>query len=186
MKRLSVIALALFALSAQSGTGWVTLFNGKDLSNFNQVGTANWQIVDGAVQANMGAGYLVSKENYTDFEIKVEFFSGNGGNSGVYMRCLDGTKITDKTCYEANVYDKRPDQSGRTGGIPNYAKPIAIVDAEGKWNTYEITMRGDHIVVVLNGTKTVDAHDGTLKSGPIALQYQAGDIKIRNVQIRKL
>ena len=186
MKRLSIIALALFVLSAQTSTGWVTLFNGKDLNNFNQIGTANWQIVDGAVQANMGSGHLVSKDTYTDFEIKVEFYAGPGANSGVYMRCLDAAKITDKTCYEANVYDKRPDQSGRTGGIPNYAKPIAIVDAEGKWNTYEITMRGDHIVVVLNGIKTVDARDSTLKSGPIALQYQGGDVKIRNVQIRKL
>ncbi len=186
MKRLSVITLALFALSAQAGTGWVTLFDGKNLNNFNQVGTANWQLVDGVVQANSGAGHLVSKESYTDFEIKVEFWSANGGNSGVYMRCLDGAKITDKTCYEANIFDKRADQSGRTGGIPNYAPPIAIVDADGKWNTYEITIRGPHIVVMLNGVKTVDAKDSTLKSGPIALQYMAGDIKFRSVQIRRL
>ena len=186
MKRLSVIALALFALSAQTSTGWVTLFDGKHLNNFNQVGTANWTLNNGVVEANSGAGFLVSKESYTDFELKVEFWSSNGGNSGVYMRCMDGTKITDKTCYEANVFDKRPDQSGRTGGIPNFAKPIAIVDAEGKWNTYEITMRGPHIVVVLNGTKTIDTKDSTLKSGPIALQYMAGDIKFRNVQIRRL
>ena len=98
MKRLSVIALALFALSAQTGTGWVTLFNGKDLNNLNQIGTANWHIVDGAVQANMGAGHLVSKDTYNDFEIKFEFFAGPGANSGVYLRCLDGSKITDKTC----------------------------------------------------------------------------------------
>ena len=99
---------------------------------------------------------------------------------------MDAAKITDKTCYEANIFDKRPDQSGRTGGIPNYAAPIAIVDAEGKWNTYEITMRGPHIVVVLNGVKTIDTKDNTLKSGPIALQYLAGDIKFRSVQIRRL
>ena len=98
MKRVSVVVLALFALSAQTGSGWVTLFNGKDLNSFNQVGTANWQIVDGVVQANMGSGYLVSKESYTDFEIKVEFFAGPKSNSGVYMRCMDGSKITDKTC----------------------------------------------------------------------------------------
>jgi len=186
MKRLSVIALALFALSAQTGTGWVTLFDGKNLNNFNQVGNANWALVDGVVQASSGAGHLVSKESYTDFEIKVEFWSSGGGNSGVYMRCMDGAKITDKTCYEANIFDKRADQSGRTGGIPNYAAPIAIVDADGKWNTYEITVRGPHIVVMLNGIKTVDAKDSTLKSGPIALQYMAGDIKFRNVQIRRL
>ena len=187
MKRLSIIALALFALSAQTATGWVTLFNGKDLNNFNQVGTANWHIVDGVVQANMGAGHLVSKEKYGDFQIRVEFYAGPKSSCGVYMRCLDGSKITDRTCYEANVYDNRPDQSGRTGGIPNYAAPIAKVDAEGKWNTYDITVQGDHIVVVLNGTKTVDAHDKTLSQpGPIALQFQGGDVKFRSVQIRPL
>jgi hypothetical protein len=186
MKRLSVLAFAFLALTAQAKGGWVTLFDGKNLNNFNQVGNANWQLVNGVVQANSGVGHLVSKESYTDFELKVEFWSSGGGNSGVYMRCMDAAKITDKTCYEANIFDKRPDQSGRTGGIPNYAAPIAIVDAEGKWNTYEITMRGPHIVVMLNGIKTIDTKDNTLKSGPIALQYMAGDIKFRNVQIRRL
>jgi hypothetical protein len=186
MRHLSIIALALFAFSAQAKPGWVTLFDGKNLNNFNQVGDANWRLNNGVVEANMGNGHLVSKESYTDFELRVEFWTSGGGNSGVYMRCADAAKITDKTCYEANIFDKRPDQSGRTGGIPNYAKPIAIVDAEGKWNTYEITMRGPHIVVVLNGIKTVDTNDSTLKSGPIALQYLAGDIKFRSVQIRRL
>jgi hypothetical protein len=186
MHRLTVIVLALFVLSAQTSSGWTTLFDGKSLDHFNQIGTANWTLNKGVVEANMGNGYLVSKETYTDFELKVEFWSSGGGNSGVYMRCQDGNKITDKTCYEANIFDKRPDQSGRTGGIPNYAKPLAIVDAEGKWNTYEITVRGPHIVVVLNGVKTVDFQDTTLKSGPIALQYLAGDIKFRSVQIRRL
>ncbi len=186
IKQLSVLAFAFLALTAQTSKGWVTLFDGKHLNNFNQIGNANWQLVDGVVQANSGNGHLVSKESYTDFELKVEFWTSGGGNSGVYMRCMDATKITDKTCYEANIFDKRPDQSGRTGGIPNYAAPIAVVDAEGKWNTYEITMRGPHIVVILNGTKTIDTKDNTLKSGPIALQYLAGDIKFRKVEIRRL
>ena len=186
MKRLSVIALALFALSAQTGTGWVTLFDGKDLSNFNQVGTANWQIVDGAATANMGTGFLVSKENYTDFEIKVEFFAGPGGNSGVYMRCQDAKQITDKTCYEANIFDKRPDQSGRTGAIVHIAKPLAIVDAGGKWNTYEITAKGPELTVRLNGTVTAQAKDDKFTNGPIALQYMAGTVRFRRVQIRRL
>ena len=37
-------------------------------------------------------------------------------------------------------------------------------------------MRGPHIVIMLNGTKTVDTQDTTLKSGPIALQYLAGTL----------
>jgi hypothetical protein len=102
------------------------------------------------------------------------------------MRCQDPTKITDTTCYEANIFDKRPDQSGRTGAIVHVAKPLAIVDAGGKWNTYEITLKGPQLIVRLNGTVTAQADDSKLTSGPIALQYMAGTVRFRRVQVRKL
>jgi Domain of Unknown Function (DUF1080) len=167
-------------------SGWVTLFDGKDLNNFNVVGTANWKLADGIVEATSGAGFLVSKETFSNFEIRVEFFVDEGANSGVYMRCQDPTTITDKTCYEANVFDKRPDQSGRTGAIVHIAKPLAIVDAGGKWNTYEITAKGPQLIVKLNGTITAQAEDNKFASGPIALQYMAGTVRFRRVQIRRL
>jgi hypothetical protein len=167
-------------------SGWVTLFDGKDLNNFNVVGTANWKLADGMVEATSGAGFLVSKETFSNFEIRVEFFVDEGANSGVYMRCQDPTTITDKTCYEANVFDKRPDQSGRTGAIVHIAKPLAIVDAGGKWNTYEITAKGPQLIVKLNGTITAQAEDNKFASGPIALQYMAGTVRFRRVQIRRL
>jgi hypothetical protein len=167
-------------------SGWVTLFDGKDLNNFNVVGTANWKLADGMVEATSGSGFLVSKETFSDFEIRVEFFVNEGANSGVYMRCQDPTTITDKTCYEANVFDKRPDQSGRTGAIVHIAKPLAIIDAGGKWNTYEITAKGPQLIVKLNGTVTAQAEDTKFASGPIALQYMAGTVRFRRVQIRRL
>jgi hypothetical protein len=177
----------LVALGAQApGPGWVDLFDGRDLSNFNMVGNANWKLADGIVEANSGSGFLVSKESYTDFEIRVEFFADAGANSGVYMRCQDAAKITDTTCYEANIFDKRPDQSGRTGAIVHVAKPVAIVDAGGKWNTYEITLKGPQLTVRLNGTVTAQAEDSKLTSGPIALQYMAGTVRFRRVQVRRL
>jgi hypothetical protein len=165
---------------------WVTLFDGKHLNNFNMVGTANWKLGDGMVEATSGSGFLVSKETFSNFEIRVEFYVGEGANSGVYMRCQNATTITDKTCYEANVFDKRPDQSGRTGAIVHVATPLAIVDAGGKWNTYEITAKGPQLIVKLNGTITAQAEDTQFASGPIALQYQAGTVRFRRVQIRRL
>jgi hypothetical protein len=128
----------------------------------------------------------VTKESYADFEIRVEFWVDEGGNSGVYMRCQDASKITDTTCYEANVFDKRPDQSGRTGAIVHIAKPLAIVDAGGRWNTYEITAKGPQLTVRLNGTLTAQAQDAKFTSGPIALQYAAGTVRFRRVQVRRL
>jgi hypothetical protein len=186
MKRLSVTALAIFALSAQTSTGWVTLFDGKHLNNFNTVGNANWKLADGIVEATTGTGFLVSKETYGDFELKVEFWVDENANSGVYMRCQDSAKITDMTCYEANVFDKRPDQSGRSGAIVHISKPSSIIDTGGKWNTYELTARGPRLIVKLNGVQTVDVEDKKFAKGPIALQYAAGTVRFRNVQIRPL
>ena len=126
------------------------------------------------------------RRSYSDLEIRVEFWVDEGANSGVYLRCQDPVKITDKTCYEANIFDKRPDQSGRTGAIVHVAKPLAVVDAGGKWNTYEITAKGPQLIVRLNGTLTAQAQDEKFTSGPIALQYMAGTVRFRRVQIRRL
>jgi hypothetical protein len=191
MKRALFIGVAICSLtlgpaSAQKPSDWITLFDGTSLDNFNRVGTANWKLGSGMVEATSGPGFLVTKENYANFELRVEFWVDEGANSGVYMRCQDGTQITDKTCYEANIFDKRPDQSGRTGAIVHIAKPLAVVDAGGRWNTYEITAKGPELTVRLNGTLTAQAKDDKLTSGPIALQYNAGTVRFRRVQIRRL
>jgi hypothetical protein len=55
-------ALAIPAHSQRGSDGWVTLFDGKNLDQWNPIGNANWRIEDGAVVANKGNGFLVSKE----------------------------------------------------------------------------------------------------------------------------
>ena len=103
------------------------------------------------------------------------------------MRCQNPAVITDENCYEANIFDQRPDPSYGTGAIVKVAKaPSPMPKAGGKWNTYEITARGDHLVLVLNGVKTVDVRDAKLAQGPIALQWGRGTIKWRKVEIQPL
>lgn len=195
MKRTAILgtlicSLGLPVLVAQApDAGMVTLFDGTHLDNFNIVGTANWKLADGVVEATSGSGYLVSKESFADFDIRVEFWVDSGANSGVYMRCQDANSITDKTCYEANVSDNPSDQARRTGAIVHLAKPLATVYAGGQWNTYEITAKGPQLTVRLNGTLTAQVEDSRLTSGPIALQYYVGTggaLRIRRVQIRRL
>jgi hypothetical protein len=118
--------------------------------------------------------------------IRAEIWASDDANSGIFMRCQDRKKIADKSCYEANVYDQRPDPTYGTGAIVNFAKVSPMPKAGGKWNTFEITAKGPQIVVVLNGVKTVELKDGSFTSGPIALQYGAGVVKFRKVQIRPL
>jgi Domain of Unknown Function (DUF1080) len=156
------------------------------LSHWTELGDANWSLNDGVLEADSGAGFLVSNEEFDNFELTLDFYPGPNTNSGVFMRCQNPAEITDKTCYEANIFDTRPDQTFRTGGIVNFAPPAKVIDSEGQWNTYEITADGPRLTVKLNGETTVDVEDETLASGPIALQYGAGSIKFRNVQLRKL
>jgi hypothetical protein len=172
--------------AGNAAAGWTTIFDGKNLNAFDTVGDANWQLMDGAVQANKGTGFLVTKSPYTNFELKVEFWADDDANSGVFIRCQDPKQINAMNAYEVNIYDKRPDPTYATGSIVDVAKPITPMKAGGKWNTFEITAQGGHLVVMLNGTKTVDTQHTGHARGPIALQYGAGTVKFRSVQIKPL
>ncbi len=187
---LSLIAIGVVGLGSAEVSGqraaWVTLFNGTSLNGWNPIGNANWELVDGAVQADMGSGFLVSDRPYSDFELTLEFWVDEPANSGIFIRCADPTTVTDRNSYEVNIYDTRADQSYRTGGIVHIASPTSVINAGGQWNTYEITARGERLQVTLNGTEVVDVEDSQFASGPIALQYGAGVVKFRNVRVRTL
>jgi hypothetical protein len=198
MKRAVVIALLLIGLTAlqfsyeaagqanQAAAGWTVLFDGKNLSSFNTIGDANWQLMDGIVQADKGTGFLVTKASYADFQLKVEFWVDDDANSGVFIRCENPQQITAMNAYEVNIYDKRPDPTYGTGAIVDVSKPLTAMKAGDKWNTYEIAAQGPHMVVTLNGTKTVDVQNSAHARGPIGLQYGAGTVKFRSVQIKPL
>ena len=171
-------------VSAQGG--WTTLFDGSNLNNFNPIGSANWEIADGAVGADSGSGFLVTKESYADFELTLEFWVDEPANSGIFVRCADAMSVTDRNSYEVNIYDTRADQTYRTGGIVHIAAPNSVVMTGGKWNSYEIKAEGSRLMVTLNGQEMVDVRDTQFSDGPIALQYGLGIVKFRNVRVRGL
>ena len=185
-------AAALYAGAASGADdGWVTLLDKGKKGDWNEVGKANWEMKDGVVTADKLDGkdpaYLVSKVPYKDFQIYAEFWVDEEANSGIFIRCDQRDKIDSKICYEVNIFDKRPDPSYGTGAIVDVAKVDPMPKAAGKWNTYEITAQGSHLVVVLNGQKTVDVQDSKHNAGgPFALQYGSGVVKFRKVQIKPL
>ena len=191
---LVAVLLAVFGCAtptSQSDTKWVTLIDGSTgLDNWIRVGDANWRAVDGAIQADMKTdkanSFLVTKNSYTDFRIRAEFWVSDDANTGIYMRCADIKNLTDRTCYEANVFDQRPDPAYGTGAIVHLSPVSPMPKAGGKWNTYDVTVKGTRLTVTLNGVVTADVQDSKLASGPIALQYAAGVVKFRKVQITPL
>ena len=194
---LLVLVFALAGCAHLPGGGWVNLIDGDTgLDNWNRIGDANWRAEGGAIVADKGkGGYLVSKDAYTNFEIRAEFWAETDTNSGVFIRCSDRAKVNSDTCYEVNIWDIRPEPKYGTGAIVDHAAvPVPLANkAGGHWNTYEITAKGTQLIVKLNGVQTVSIQDGKHASGPFALQYgggvqgaQGGPIKWRKVQIRPI
>lgn len=162
----------------------------QGLDNFVIIGDGNWQAINGAIQAKKSEGsstFLVTKKSYDNFSLEIEFWASDDANSGIFMRCQDIDNITDKNCYEANIYDTRPEQNYATGAIVHVAEaPVPAIKVGGKWNTYKITLNGNHLTVILNGVKTVDVENSTLSSGPIGLQCGKGTLKFRKFKITEL
>jgi hypothetical protein len=206
MKRLSAITAGLLVVALAGcdsmprmpwDAGWTTLIDGeRGLENFNRVGDVNWRAEAGAIVGDKGkGGFLVTKNSYKDFQLRVEFWADHTTNSGIFMRCQDPNKITDKTCYEANIFDQRSDPTYGTGGIVHFAQVSSpMPKAGGKWNTYEITVKGTQLTVLLNGVQTATLDHSQFAQGPIALQFgnrppkgdPGGAIKWRKVQIKSL
>lgn len=179
--------------------GWTPLFDGRSLDGWNRIGNANWRVEDGAIVADRGNGMLVTPGSYADFQLRVEFFAETHTNSGIFIRISNPAEITSSNSYEVNIWDERPEPRYGTGAIVDVAAVDPMPKAGGRWNSFDITARGDSFTVILNGQKTADgARDARFARGPIALQHGAGIrdaagvvndrgvIRFRRVDIRTL
>ena len=196
----ALLAVGMFALSqgalGAAAGGMVTILDGTEatLRNFEQAGNANWRVGPGeqnggsTIYADLGNGFLVTKESYDNFRIRAEVYVDANHNSGIFIRCDDPEEPGADSCYEVNLFDTRPDKSYGTGAIVNV--PGATVNpmpmAGGKWNVLEVEARGDNLIVRLNGQQTVNVRDSKHARGRIGLQRGAGKVMWRKVEIQKL
>ena len=173
--------------SSQNGNEWTTLLDGSTLDGWNVLGDGTWTLADGAVEGDGEVGFLVTADSYGDFQLTMEFWiEAADSNSGVFIRCSDPNDVGAANSYEVNIADMHDNPDNRSGSIVGLVGPSQAVPTGGKWNTFDITARGDQLTVVLNGVTTADAQDGEHASGPIALQHRAGMVKFRNVRLRQL
>ena len=198
MKSLLVFALFL----AQSAASRVDLFDGKTMKGWSPVGTAVWSVTEGALSANPSAqpqvttpdgksvaasGFLQSARAYSDFDLTAEFHTEKNTNSGIFIRCVAGQTISQNTCYEVNISDNHATHpTGSIVGLHSTLPNRAVT--AGKWSTMDISARGPHIVVKVDGKSVLDVKDTKFTTGAIALQAGGpngpGPIRFRNLKIR--
>ena len=104
----------------------------------------------------------------------VEFWASDDANSGIFIRCQNPKEIGDRSCYEVNIFDQRPDPTYGTGGIVHFAEVNPMPKAGGKWNTFEITAKGRVITVQMNGQKTVELRNGHVGRGTVRAPARRG------------
>jgi Domain of Unknown Function (DUF1080) len=193
-RRLCASALLLAASTAAGCSiasqpvrqGWVTVLDASTLPRWQRVGDANWRVVDGVIQADRGSGYLVSPASYGDFELRAEFWVDEKANSGIFLRCQDTANITPANSYEVNIWDTSPNPGFGTGSIVTLAKTPETFKTAGRWSTLAVHAQGPLLAVVLNGVPTITLHDRKHASGPIAVQYAAGVVRFRKIDVRPL
>jgi len=180
----SLLALSQSAVGQQGGM--IMLTDGKNMTNFDKVGDANWRIAEGAIVANEGRGFLVSKQSFDNFRLRAEFYPDDETDSGIFIRCENPQMITAQNCYEINIYDTNMNANNRTGAIVNVVKPERPPQTELHWNVLEIEAKGPQLNVSINGERTASVRDTKHARGAIALQFAKGVEYFRKVQIQPL
>lgn len=142
---------------------------------------------DGILVNRKSGGNLITRQKFNDFRLRVEFRYPEGSNSGIYLRGRYEVQIEDN-------YGLEP-ESHHIGGIYGFIDPtVNAAKKAGEWQSYEITLTGRMVTVVLNGIEVIcnrpipgitggalDSNEG--EPGPIMLQGDHGPIEFRNITI---
>ena len=168
-------------LAARDADGFVEHINGKDLSNW-QGAVENYEVVDGAVVCKQGkGGDLLTKEEFENGIIRVEFKLPKAGNNGIALRTpIDGHSSKDGLelqVIDSDGYNEKQAAAGKGGLKPEqyHGSLYHCVGAKhgflrpvGEWNYQEIEVQGQRIKVTLNGTKILDVDISTFDRSQIA------------------
>ena len=204
---MKIALLALFTLAPQED--WKPLFNGKDLENWTQTGSAKWKVEEGIILGGQDgdpkkSGFLCTKDQFQDFELALDFMIDEHGkyNSGIYLR--NDPPPSGQSGYQVNI--GRAEAKEYCGGVVVHKDKgirwVATGDEKDEvrkikeWNSMRILAKGAHLEIELNGKKIVDVTDPEpkpkfLQKGVLAFQTygaegHAGWIKLRNLKTREL
>ena len=169
-------------------SGWLLLFDGEGLFGWAPRGEARWEVADGVIRpkAGSGGGLLSTTTEFADYQLHVEFWIDKQANSGVFLRGPTSGDITLSNAYEVNIFDAHA--KWPTASLSGIAQPKRKAKTVGKWNSFDLTVRGNYFLVELNGKTALEAEDGRHARGVIALQQLdgKGEIRFRNLKLRPL
>ncbi|MGA2499128.1 MAG: DUF1080 domain-containing protein [Tepidisphaeraceae bacterium] len=186
---------------------FVSVFNGKDFEGWDGP-IDEYQVKDGTIMCkpNKG-GTIFTKEEFSDFEARLEFKLPPAGNNGLAIRYpgkgdtayvgMCELQILDDTAADYKNLDPRQYCCSIYGVVPahrGYLRPV------GEWNFEHVIIKGSTIRVELNGTVVINAdvskvkeymanskHPGiTRTKGSFGFAGHNDPVQFRNIYIKKL
>ncbi len=198
----------------QLAQGWRPLFDGATLSGWRgwkQAGPpAGWRAANGVLERGDGGGDLATIEEFSDFELELEWQISPGGNSGIMFHSSEDHAAPYETGPEMQILDNLAHPDGKnplTSAGSNYALDAPPFDASyppGQWNRARLVVKGTHVEHWLNGhlqcsyelwtdewkAKVAGSkfskmpQHGLNKTGHIVLQDLGDQVRFRNLRIR--
>jgi len=211
-----VLVLTMGCGQAAQDDGWKVLFDGKSLDAWRvyKKDTAGdgWKIVDGTLYRAAAGGDLITKEQFGDFELTLDWKLGEGGNSGIFFRGTEDAEVIWHTAPEMQILDNANHKDGQspiTSAGSNYAVHPPTKDLSkpiGEWNSVRLIAKGTHVEQWFNGVKVVEYElfspdweqrvkkskfveypkYGRALRGHIGLQDHGDEVWFRNIRIRSL
>lgn len=151
--------------------GWKLLFDGKTTEGWKGYRKDKmpdgWQVVDGVLGTRGKAGDICTTEEFTDFELQVDWKISPGGNSGIMYRVAETHGAPYETGPEYQLLDDEKHGDGRNpltsaGSIYAVYPPAKkVLKPVGEWNHTKIVLKGAHVEHWLNGEKVCEAEIGS-------------------------
>ena len=201
----------------QRAAGWRPLFDGTNTAAWRgyktQTMPSGWRIVDGTLTKSGSVEDIVTKDQFGNFQLALDWKLSPGGNAGVFYR---GTEEYDHIYWSAPEYQLlddagHPDGKSRLTAAGSdyglYPSPAGVVKPADEWNSTLIVVNGNTVQHWLNGQKLLEyelwspdwvarvkaskfkdyPNYGLAKSGYIGIQGDHdGTLSLRNIRIRVL
>ena len=174
------------------------LFNGHNLDGWRRAGYGLWTVEDGAIvarfdPAKLGPGYLFTDSEFTDFDLRLQFWISKGGNSGVFIRQpwrkigpFGDARPAHSPGDGVEVQIDYNDPKNMTGAIYNRKQPSSIRGAEERWVDYRIACRGPRVDVWIDNALVTSYEPLESPRGAIGFQMHGQKPHDHVVKFRKI
>lgn len=174
------------------------LFNGKDFSGWSRYGNGLWTVEEGAIVCRSnperpGPGYLFTAEEFTDFDLQLEFHVSSHGNSGIFIRQRlrqFGTKGDERPAHSpgdgVEVQIDYNDPKNMTGAVYNLRPPDSVRGGEERWVAMRIVCQASNVTVSVDHQVVNRYSPLAAPRGAIGLQMHGQQVHDHTARFREI